>query len=66
MTTFRAARSPLTGNPVVSIAPTDGHRKLPSDTMSETVGVEEPSRSLSPAGCHPTAEQTFRLDYDGG
>jgi N-hydroxyarylamine O-acetyltransferase len=59
-----APESPFTGDPVVSIATSDGHRKLSGTTLIETTRTEETERTVTGEEWDATLEREFGLQYD--
>ncbi|WP_132058856.1 arylamine N-acetyltransferase family protein [Halorussus amylolyticus] len=58
--------SPFRGDPVVSVATEEGHRKLSSDTLTEYVGGDERERTVTPEEWHATLKREFGFRYDRG
>jgi N-hydroxyarylamine O-acetyltransferase len=59
-----APESPFTGDPVVSIATSDGHRKLSGTTLTETTSTTETERTVTGDEWDATLEREFGLQYD--
>jgi N-hydroxyarylamine O-acetyltransferase len=55
--------SPFTGDPVVTIATADGHRKLSGTTLTETTGADEHDRTVPQGDWHATLDREFALRY---
>ncbi|USZ70004.1 arylamine N-acetyltransferase (plasmid) [Halorussus salilacus] len=61
-----APESPFTGDPVVSVATDEGHRKLSGETLTEYVSGDERERTVTHEEWHATLEREFGLRYDRG
>lgn len=59
-----APESTFTGDPIVSIATEEGHRKLSGTTLTETIGTEKRERTVSDGKWHATLEREFGLNYE--
>jgi len=60
-----APESGFTGDPIVTIATDEGHRKLSDDTLTEYVGNETRDSRVGPEEFHATLEGEFGLRLDG-
>ena len=55
--------SGFVGDPVVTIATEDGHRKLSTDAVTESVGGETETRPVDEGSYHDVLEREFGLTY---